>query len=193
MFLKRDDPHLLLGGMAAVKMGDRLVQIGCADGDRLAAVCGKVGLSGRALLVAPDEASAERGRRGAARAGVLVDVEMAPPGHLPVGDDEFDIAIVDDTGGLLAAMSSEDRVEAVRELSRVLRPAGRALLIGTGPRSGLAGLLSRGPQGPLFSDAAAIALQTAGFRAVRTLAERDGLSFVEGIKPRRAGETGTAG
>ena len=64
MFLKRDAPHLLIVGMTGVKMGDRLVQIGCANGGRLAAVAGKVGLSGRAVLVAPDEASALRGRRG---------------------------------------------------------------------------------------------------------------------------------
>ena len=71
MFLKRDDPHLLIVGMTGVKMGDRFVQIGCAHGGRLAAVAGKVGLSGRAVLVAPDEAAAERGRKGAENAGVL--------------------------------------------------------------------------------------------------------------------------
>src|SRR4029453_16740491 len=65
MFLKRDDPHLLIVGMTGVKMGDRFVQVGCAHGGRLAAVAGKVGLSGRAVLVAPDEAAAERGRKGA--------------------------------------------------------------------------------------------------------------------------------
>ncbi|HEV2984087.1 MAG TPA: hypothetical protein VGX46_06855, partial [Vicinamibacterales bacterium] len=79
MFLKRDDPHLLIVGMAGVKMGDRLVQIGCAQGGRLAAVAGKVGLSGRAVLVAPDDASAARGRKGAEAGGVLVEIEIAPP------------------------------------------------------------------------------------------------------------------
>src|SRR2546426_9868013 len=32
MFLKRSDPYQLVVGMTGVKMGDRLVQIGCADG-----------------------------------------------------------------------------------------------------------------------------------------------------------------
>jgi SAM-dependent methyltransferase len=184
MFLKRDDPHLLIIGMTGVKMGDRFVQIGCAHGGRLAAVAGKVGLSGRAVLVAPDEAAAERGRKGAENAGVLIEIETAPPTRLPLDADDFDIAIVDDSGGLLGALSDDDRTKAVSEVRRILRPAGRALLIGPAPRGGLGGLLSRAPEGPRFADAAQRTLESHGFKAVRTLAERDGLAFVEGTKPR---------
>ena len=73
-FGRKDDPHALVVGMTGVKMGDRLVQIGCAEGGRLAAVAAKVGLSGRAVAVVPDDASASRAQKGAARAGVLVEV-----------------------------------------------------------------------------------------------------------------------
>lgn len=184
MFLKRDDPHLLIIGMTGVKMGDRFLQVGCAHGGRLAAVAGKVGLSGRAVLVAPDEATAERGRKGAESAGVLIEIEMAPATRLPLDADDFDIAIVDDSGGLLGTLGTEDRAKAIREISRVLRPAGRALLIGPAPRGGLGAFLSRAPEGPRFADAAQSALESHGFKAVRTLAERDGLAFVEGTKPR---------
>src|SRR5213594_599142 len=184
MFLKRDDPHRLLVGIAGVKMGDRLAQVGCAHGGRLAAVAGKVGLSGRAVLVVPDEASATRGRKGAENAGVLVEIEIAPPTQLPLEAADFDVAIVDDSGGLLGGMSGDDRARTIREVARILRPAGRALLIGAGPRSGLGALLSRAPEGPHFADAAQRTLQAEGFKAVRTLAERDGLVFVEGTKPR---------
>ena len=190
MFLKRDDPHLLIVGVAGVKMGDRLVQIGCAHGGRLAAVAGKVGLSGRAVLIAPDEASAERGRRGAESAGVLVEVEIAPPTQLPLDASDFDVAIVDDTGGLFGGMRADDRAAAIREVARILRPAGRLLLIGAAPRGGIGALLSRAPDGPPFADAAESALQAEGFKAVRTLAEREGLVFVEGVKPRSAGQAG---
>ena len=72
MFLKRSDPYLLIVGMTGVKMGDAFVQVGCADGGRMAAVAGKVGLSGRAAVVAPDEPSAARARKAAEDAGVLV-------------------------------------------------------------------------------------------------------------------------
>ena len=190
MFLKRDDPNLLIIGVAGVKMGDRLAQVGCAQGGRLAAIAGKVGLSGRAVLVAPDEASAARGQRGAESAGVLVEIEIAPPTRLPLDADDFDIAVIDDTGGLLGALSADDLAKAVSEVRRILRPAGRALLICPAPRGGLGGFFSRAPEGPRFADAAQRTLESHGFKAVRTLAERDGLVFVEGIKPRLAGGAG---
>ena len=185
MFLKREDPYALVVGMTSVKMGDRFVQIGCAHGGRLGAVAGKVGLSGRAVAVVPDEAAASRARKGAADAGVLVEIEIAPPTRLPLDDDAFDLAVVDDTGGLLGEMQPDDRVLSVRELVRVLRPGGRLMLVGALPRAGLGALISRTQSGPSLSAAAAgAALQADGFKSVRTLAEREGLVFVEGIKPR---------
>jgi ubiquinone/menaquinone biosynthesis C-methylase UbiE len=186
MFLKRGDPHLLIVGMTGVKMGDRLLQVGCADGSRMAAVAGKVGLSGRAVVVAPDAASAARATKGAAAAGVLVEVETAPPTRLPVDGDAFDLALVDDTAGLFGLLRPEDRVDAIRELLRALRPGGRVLVIGAEPRGGFGALLSRAQSGPPFvaSGDAITALEADGFRAARTLAAREGLVFVEAIKPR---------
>jgi ubiquinone/menaquinone biosynthesis C-methylase UbiE len=187
MFLKRQNPYLLVVGMTGVKLGDQLLQVGCAHGGRLGAVAAKVGLSGRAVLVAPDESSAERARKGAEDAGVLVEVEVAPPTRLPANADEFDLAVVDDTGGLLGTMRAEDRVASIRELARVVRPGGRVMIIGAGTRGGLGAILTRSQSGPLFvaSGDAIQALEADGFRSVRTLAEREGLVFVEGIKPRQ--------
>ena len=186
MFLKRDNPHRLVVGMTGVKMGDQLLHVGCAHGGRLGAVASKVGLSGRAVLVAPDESSASRGRKGAEAAGVLVDVEVASPARLPVEDGAFDLAIVDDTAGLFGTMRAEDRVAAIRELMRVLRPGGRVMIIGAVPRGGLGALLSRAHAGPPFaaSGDAITALEADGFRSARVLGEREGLVFVEAMKPR---------
>jgi ubiquinone/menaquinone biosynthesis C-methylase UbiE len=186
MFLKRDNPHTLVVSMTGVKLGDRLVQIGCAHGGRLGSVAGKVGLSGRAVAVVPDEASAARARKGAANAGVLVEVEVAKPTSLPLDENGFDLAIVDDTGGLFGTMRAEDRVASVRELLRVLRPGGRAMIIGAAPRGGLGALFLSAQSGPPFvaSGDANKALEADGFKSVRTLAEREGLVFVEAIKPR---------
>src|ERR1700704_6226663 len=127
MFLKRDDPHSLVLGMAGVKMGDRVAQIGCAHGGRLGAVAVKVGLSGRAVAIVPDEPSAERARKGAAAAGALVEIEVAPPTGLPIESDGFDLAVVDDTGGVLGTLRPEDQVGSIHELLRVLRPGGRVM------------------------------------------------------------------
>src|SRR5438067_2391131 len=78
MFLKRGEPYALVVGMAGVKMGDRFLQIGCADGGRLAAIAQKVGLSGRAVAVAPDEPSAARARKGAAPSIGIVSPVIQP-------------------------------------------------------------------------------------------------------------------
>ncbi|MGH9144492.1 MAG: methyltransferase domain-containing protein [Vicinamibacterales bacterium] len=187
MFFKKSDPHLLMVGMTGVKMGDKFVQVGCAHGGRLAAVAAKVGLSGRAAVVAPDEASADRARKAAADAGVLVEVDVAAPVRLPLPDAEFDLAVVDDTAGLFGTMRPEGRVAAIRELVRVLRGGGRVLVVGAVPRGGLGAVLSRTQSGPPFvaSGDATKALEADGFKSVRTLAEREGLVFVEGIKPRQ--------
>src|SRR6476619_6730985 len=129
MFLKKSDPYLLIVGMTGVKMGDRFLQVGCPHGGRLAAIAAKVGLSGRAVAAAPDESSAARARKAADDAGVLVEVETAPPTRLPMAGDEFDLAVVDDTAGLLGTMRPEDRVASVREPVRVLWPGGRVLVV----------------------------------------------------------------
>lgn len=186
MFLKRQDPHQLAVGMTGVKLGDRLAQIGCVDGGRMAAIASKVGLSGRAVVVAPDEQSAARAHKGAADAGVLVEVEIAPPTRLPVEADAIDLAIVDDTGGVIGSLPAHERAAAILELRRVVRPGGRAMIIGAAPRGGLGALLQRGSPGPPFavSGDANKALEAAHFKMVRTLAEHEGLVFVEAVRPR---------
>lgn len=183
-FQRRDDPYMLVTGMVGVKMGDRLAQIGCAHGGRLGAIAAKVGLSGQAVAFVTDEASAARARKGAADAGVLVEIETSSPVRLEAADEAFDVAVVDDTGGAMAMLRPELRVSAVRELLRILRPGGRAVVIRAIPRGGIGALLTRAQSGPSWN--ANRSLEAEGFRAVRTLAERDGLAFVEGIKPRPA-------
>jgi SAM-dependent methyltransferase len=181
-FIRRDEPHRLVVAMTGVELGERLAQIGCAHGGRLGAIAKKVGLSGHAAAFVPDEAAAARARNGAAQAGVLVEVEICAPGRLPADDASFDVVILDDTGGWFATMADRDRAAAIHEARRIVRPGGRILVIRTGPRTGLARLLSSGPDDPAFD--ATAALESVGFKSVRTLAERDGLSFVEGIRPR---------
>jgi len=186
MFLKRQNPHGLAVSMTGAKMGDRLLQVGCAHGGRLGAVAAKVGLSGRAAAAVPDEASAERARRGGADAGVLVDVDVAPPSKLPYDNDAFDLVVADDTGGLFGTMRADDRLAAVRELARVVRPGGRVVMIGAAPRSGVGAMLSRSASTPPFvsSGQAVTALEADGFRSARIIGEREGLAFVEAVKPR---------
>ena len=185
-FTRRSDPHHLAVSMTGVKMGDRVAFVGCANGGRLAAVASKVGLSGRAVAIVPDGRAAELARKGAEQLGVLVEIEVASPAELQIEDGAIDLAVVDDTAGELGLMPAEQRVASVRELALILRPGGRAILVGAGSPAGLGKLFTRAPSGPPFAatSEAHKALEANGFGIVRTLAEREGLVFVEGIKPR---------
>jgi ubiquinone/menaquinone biosynthesis C-methylase UbiE len=173
---------MLTVGMAGVKMGDRVLHLGCENGPRMAAVAVKVGLSGRAAAFVPDEKAAERARKGAEQEGALVEIEVVSPTRLPADDGAFDLVIVDDTGGLLATLTPDQRRRTIQEVLRVLRPGGRMMVISATPRSGLAALFVRVRPMPAFE--LEPALQADGFRLVRQLGEREGLRFTEGLKPR---------
>jgi ubiquinone/menaquinone biosynthesis C-methylase UbiE len=185
MFFKRSgEKHALAIAMTGVKLGDRLLQIGCTDPSLLTAVSSKVGMSGRACVVVNNEADAARARRSAERAGVLLEVENAPLDHLPFDMDAFNLLVVDNQEGLIADIKPEQRVAALREARRLLAPRGRIVIIERGPRPGLGALLSRPvSSNPVYqkTGGAMAALRGEGFRAVRQLAERDGMSFFEGI------------
>jgi len=182
-FRGKSNPYMLIVGMTGVKMGDRMLQIDCSDGGALAAVAAKVGLSGRAVAVVPDVATAVRARKGAERQGVLVEVEVAPPTALPITDAEFDLVVIDDASGHFAASDASSQAATVREAVRVLKPGGRVLAISALPSSGVvAAMLGRGPGGPAFDPTPV--LEAGGCRFVRLLGEREGLRFVEGTKAR---------
>jgi len=189
-FLKRRDaPHALAVSMTGVKMGDRVAFIGSSNGTRTAAIGAKVGLSGRAVAIVADDALAERVRQGAAKVGVLVDVEIAEPWQLPLDDDAFELVVIDDAANLLAPLSSDQRAQVFRQAARILRPGGRAIVLGSTPGGGLSALLSpKSSTGESFtaSGGASRTMEEHGFKSVRLLAEREHLVFVEGVKPRSA-------
>jgi ubiquinone/menaquinone biosynthesis C-methylase UbiE len=167
--------------MVGVRMGDRFLQIGCGDGRMFATLAAKVGLTGRAAAIDEAATAVERARKIVEREGVLADVSTGHYAQLPFDPESFDLVVLDD---VLAARRPEQRVAAVREALRVLRPGGRCMVVEPAPRGGLAGLLGPGGADPRYraTGGAETALAAEGFRATRTLAEREGLVFAEGIK-----------
>jgi SAM-dependent methyltransferase len=170
--------------MAGVRMGERLLQIGLDDVTLAAALATKVGLSGAAALAVDNDRDGERARAMAVRAGVLVDVQVAPWGMLPFEPNAFDLIVVQSTRGLLASMTPHDRVACLQRAYRVLRGGGRILVIESARRAGLAGLF-RGHVTNEHYDAgggAEGALKAERFRPVRSLGEHEGYKFTEGLK-----------
>lgn len=163
----------LIVSMVGVKLGERLLVIGGGDGQLLASLGAKTGLTGTVAAVEPDEATASRVLEDATKAGVLADVETAP-GTLPYQPASFDIVVIPFPVDETAALAPH-----VAEAFRVLRDGGRAAVIaraGRDRREGH-GASATGATSPVVT-----ALQQQGFRAARLLAERNGLVFYEAVK-----------
>jgi hypothetical protein len=156
--------------MTGVRMGERYLQIFCSDAALTGGLAMKVGLSGVAALAAPDAEQATRARGAAAKAGALIDVQLTPVTSLPWDADAFDMVVIDDTGGDVAALSATDRAEMLSSVRRVLRAGGRVEMIER---------VTRAPNAESEQ-----MLRTAGFKPVRTLAEQDAFRFIEGLKGR---------
>ena len=112
--------------MAGIKMGDQVLQLGCRDPGMLAALALQVGLSGQACAVAETEEAASRVRKAAAKAGTLVDIQVAPFHDLPYADALFNLVILRE---VIASMRPYDRAACLQDVRRVLAGGGRCLII----------------------------------------------------------------
>lgn len=164
--------------MAGVKLGQRLLAVGVRDPKLIAQLAVKAGLTGRTCVVDDDETRLAEGAAAIEAEGALVEPTRAPYGMLPFDADAFDVAVIP---SLLPALAADGRMRCASEVFRVLRPGGRALIIEPSRRGGFGALLNRTSVDPAYKGGVAL-LQDVGFRAVRQLAEADGISFVEGIK-----------
>ncbi len=164
--------------MTGVKLGDRLLVIGCGQAKLVAQLALKPGLTGRACALDENAAMSTRAAETALREGALLESETAPYTNLPHNDAAFDIVVLNHT---LGEIPRERRMAVLTEARRVLRDGGRCIVIERSARRGLVALVAAsGPASAEIEEA----LTSAGFRAVRTLAEREGLRFVEGARRR---------
>ena len=186
-FRRTEQKHSLAIAMTGVALGDSLLQIGCTDASLLGAIGSKVGLSGRVCAIVPDDDHAARARRAAEKFGFLLEIETGSLGHFPFEDAAFNLIVVDNQEGLLSSMRPEHRVATLQQAFRTLAPRGRIVVIERAARGGLGALLGSSSSGPVdphykSSGGAVVALEAEGFRAARMLAERDGVSFFEGVR-----------
>jgi SAM-dependent methyltransferase len=174
-FFRKPETIDLPVAMSGVKLGDRLLVIGCSDPSLIARLALKVGLTGRACAVDESPERVAEAARLVERDGALIESAEARGSTVPYESDAFDLVVLRDT----AAPADDARSRGAREALRVLRPGGRCLIVEGATSSGL---LRRGSGHADASTAAVAALAAAGFAAVRPLAEREGLTFVEGVK-----------
>ena len=168
--------------MAGVQLGNRVLQIGHGDPRLITQLAAKVGISGQAAALVTDAAAAETISHAAAALGVLVDAKVSRFRAPPFAQGWFDVVVIPE---LIAAMRPHERVGTLQGARQVLRVGGRCVVIEKAPRGGLGALFSARSVDPHYraQGGAEAALLAEGFRPVRTLAERDGLLFTEGVNP----------
>jgi ubiquinone/menaquinone biosynthesis C-methylase UbiE len=167
----------LIVTMTGLRVGDRVLIAGADDQKTLALLAPKPGLSGRVCLVDEDDARTTRGAAAAEGEGALVEPFTAPLTMLPFEAESFDVVVMNH---VMTRLGAGRREAGFVEALRVLRPAGRCVVIDAGRRSGLAALVSGGSR----IDPADVepAMRGAQFSGVRLLVERDGLVFLEGAR-----------
>jgi ubiquinone/menaquinone biosynthesis C-methylase UbiE len=182
---KQTNEEPLAVSLSSIKLGDRLLIVGSTDVPLIVALATKAGLTGRTCMV--DDRDAVTRHAAVEREGVLVEPFEAPFSALPFEADSFDVAVL---RGVLKGLDAPKQSQLAAEAFRVLRPGGRCAVIEDERRGGLAGLLTGGgAPGPSSSSRSYLeaVLSGAGFRGVRTIAERARVLFLEGVK---AGVTG---
>jgi ubiquinone/menaquinone biosynthesis C-methylase UbiE len=179
VWLKKHTSEPLPVAMSGIKLGDRVLIVGCTDAVLIAALAIKSGLSGRACAVDSVASRVAETAQAVERNGALVETSTSPLTSLPYEEGAFDVVVLRDVLGSAAA----ERTPIAAEAQRVLRPGGRCVVIETSAHTSLGGLVSRPVNTEFLSGGGAPPLLTAvGFAAVRTLAEREGLTFAEGVK-----------
>jgi ubiquinone/menaquinone biosynthesis C-methylase UbiE len=167
--------------MSGIKLGDRLLVVGAGDPALTAALAAKAGLTGRACVLDATEVVTLEAAAAVKREGVLVEAFTSPWTMLPFEGQAFDVVVV---RNVLNHLDAGARLRSVLELYRVLRPGGRAVVIEDSKRRGFTSRLRRSHADPQYerTGGATHVLEAAGFRGVRTLANREGQLFAEGIK-----------
>ena len=183
--LRKSSLEHLSVSMAGIKLGDRLLVVGCGDPMLIAQLAVKTGLTGHAFAVDEDAQAVAAAAQTALREGALIETATANWGTLPLEPESFDVAIVRD---VLPYLTADARGACVSRVQRGLRAGGRCLVIDGGRRQRVAAPARSGPVAGDYAapDGPVQVLLAHGFKAARILAEREGLLFAEAVKPMSA-------
>src|SRR5687768_16829682 len=105
--------------MSGLKLGDRLLMVGCGDAPLMAALTSKVGLTGRACMVDDSAARTRQAAVAVEKDGALVEAFTSPLTTLPFERDAFDVVVA---RNVLPLVPREHQPSVVAEITRVIRP-----------------------------------------------------------------------
>jgi ubiquinone/menaquinone biosynthesis C-methylase UbiE len=114
---------------AELKAGESVLDIGCGTGSLAIAAAQKVGLTGKVAGVDPSPEMIDRARHKARRKKVDIDFHVAWGQALPFPDHSLDVVL---STVMLHHIPRAGREDVLREVGRVLKPAGRLVAIDFG-------------------------------------------------------------
>jgi ubiquinone/menaquinone biosynthesis C-methylase UbiE len=113
-------------GLAGLSPGESVLDVGCGTGSLAIAARRRVGTGGEVLGVDASPEMIARAASKAARAGVGVSFRNAVAEALPFPDARFDVVL---STLMLHHLPRQARQQCAREIRRVLKPGGRALVV----------------------------------------------------------------
>jgi ubiquinone/menaquinone biosynthesis C-methylase UbiE len=130
--LGAQDAHRRLVELADVRPGQRVLEIGCGTGNLLLLVK-RLRPGVEVVGLDPDAKALARARRKARREALAVELDEGFADALPYPDAAFDRVL---SAFMFHHLEAEDRVEALAEVARVLRPGGSLHLLDFGGAQG---------------------------------------------------------
>ncbi len=153
--------------LARLSVGESALDVGCGTGSLAIVAKDRAGPMGKVVGIDASPEMIARARRKAAKAAVDVDFRRATAEALPFKDATFD-AVFSTT--VLHCLPPEARRQCIGEMSRVLKPGGRLLVVDFGGpaevRRSLMGHLSAHRDfdlreaTPIFRDVGLVAVET---------------------------------
>jgi len=178
-FFKHSTLDPLSVSMVGVKLADRVLVIGCRDPKLIAALAIKAGLTGRICAIDSSEALVQEAERVTLAEGALAEFTTGTLVPLPYEASSFDVVVLRD---VVRIPDAPDPRAIAAESNRVLRPGGRCMVIDGLGRVKTWMWERSMPANPEAAKTMTDALMAAGFVAVRTLAEREGVLFLEAMR-----------
>ncbi len=175
-----------LAWLSGASAGDRVLDVGCGTGYFTKILADLVGPDGRALGVDASSNMLERARRAAPGCSFREGIAEA----LDDPDASYDVVV---SSLMIHHLPDELRPQAIAEMFRVLRPAGRVLVADFRPPTGRLGRALMGSHlSPAMRDNPVHLLdplvRAAGFERVDGGHVRPWMTYVRGTKPSTTGE-----